>query len=195
MPYLSHISGEEIATMAVEAFPGRIVVVSSAEEVQPAVEQLRRHPVIGFDTETRPNFRKGQRNEVALLQLSTPDHCYLFRLNHIGIPSELSALLADNQVLKIGLSLSDDFRALRQRTDIPFANFIDLQRFVPQATGIQDASLRSIYAILFRKKISKGQQLSDWESPRLSLPQQRYAALDAWACLRIYEHLIAEKQS
>ncbi|MDR2791885.1 MAG: 3'-5' exonuclease domain-containing protein 2 [Tannerellaceae bacterium] len=194
MPYLTHIDNTEIASMEAEAFPGRIVVISAPEAVQPAIDHLRQAPAIGFDTETRPNFRKGQHNEVALLQLSTADCCYLFRLNRLGIPPELGALLADEHVLKIGLSLPDDFRALRQRTKVTFANFIDLQNFVRRTTDIQETGLRKIYAIIFRKKISKGQQLSDWESPLLTPAQQRYAALDAWACLRIYERLSAEKQ-
>ena len=114
--------------------------------------------------------------------------CFLFRLNRIGIPEALEEFLANEKVLKIGLSLRDDFGAMRKRTDIQPANFLDLQNYVGQF-GIEDASLQKIYAILFNKKISKGQRLSNWEADVLSDAQKKYAALDAWACLKIYNQL------
>jgi ribonuclease D len=194
MPYLSHITNEEVAALEVETFPGKIVVVSNLRELSPAVQHLRSQPILGFDTETRPNFRKGECHEVALLQLSTDDTCYLFRLNILGMPPDIEEILADAGILKVGLSLGDDFRALRQRTQVTFANFTDLQDMVKRFGDIREAGLRKMYAIIFRKSISKGQRLSNWEAERLSLPQQRYAALDAWACLRIYRALASKRQ-
>ena len=126
------------------------------------------------------------------MQISTDEACFLFRLNRIGIPQPLEDFMVNDKILKIGLSLRDDFGAIRKRTDIKPANFLDLQNYVGQF-GIEDASLQKIYAILFDKKISKGQRLSNWEADVLTEQQKKYAALDAWACLKIYNQLNQDK--
>ncbi len=182
------ITKEEIAKLPQEDFAGRIFVVITEDEARRAVDYLMKFPLVGFDTETRPNFRKGQSNKVALMQISTEDTCFLFRLNRIGIPDSLEALLASEDVKKIGLSLRDDFGALRQRSEMLPSNFIDLQKIVGDY-GIEVSSLQKIYALLFKKKIAKGQRLTNWEADTLTDAQKRYAALDAWACLKIYNHL------
>ena len=183
------ISKENIAELPYETFDGNIVVVDHERDVAKAVAHLSTQPVIGFDTETKPAFQSGQTNQVALLQLSTEDTCFLFRLNLIGYPDALGDLLCNPGVKKIGLSLRDDFAAIRKRTGRALENFIDLQVFADKF-GIDDNSLQRIYAIIFGKKIRKNQRLSNWEAPQLSVAQQSYAALDAWACLRIYNHLM-----
>lgn len=182
------ITKEQIALLPVEEYTGEIILVDTAEAANRAVEYLMRQPLVGFDTETRPSFQKGQRHKIALMQISTEDKCFLFRLNRINIPAPLIGLLKSDKILKIGLSLRDDFGAIRRRTNATPANFIDLQNYVGNF-GIGDASLQKIYAILFGKKISKGQRLTNWEAEILTEPQQKYAALDAWACLRIYNYL------
>lgn len=144
--------------------------------------------ILGFDSETRPAFHKGQRNKIALIQLSTDDTCYLFRTNLIGIPDCLINILVSKEIKKIGLSIHDDFSAIRNRADFKPENFIELQRFVKQF-GIEDNGLQRIYGILFDRRISKRQRLSNWEADILSDAQKKYAALDAWACLRIYNKL------
>ena len=186
--FIHTIAKEEIAKLTVEEFKGRIITILSKEEADKAVESLLRFPIVGFDTETRPSFKKGQRYKISLMQISTDDTCFLFRLNHIGIPESLEKFLKSSSTLKIGLSLRDDFGAIRKRSDIEPANFLDLQNYVGQF-GIEDASLQKIYAILFQKKISKGQRLTNWEADVLTDSQKKYAALDAWACLRIYNLL------
>ena len=158
-------------------------------DVKKAVAHLSAHPIIGFDTETRPSFQSGKMNSVALMQLATEDTCFLFRLNLIGYPDKLGDLLCNPNIKKIGLSLQNDFTAMRKHTGRSFENFIDLQVFADKF-GIDDNSLQRIYAIVFGKKIRKNQRLSNWEAPQLSRAQQSYAALDAWACLRIYNHLM-----
>jgi ribonuclease D len=144
---------------------------------------------VGVDTETRPSFKRGQLHKVALLQVSTLDTCFLFRLNRIGMPEPLEDFLASD-VLKVGLSLKDDFTMLRRRKDMhPDAgNWIELQDYVPRF-GIVDKSLQRIYANLFGMKISKNQRLSNWEAETLTEAQQHYAAIDAWACVKIYNYL------
>lgn len=187
-PYIHTISKEEIASLPIEEFPGRIITIQTEAEAAKAVDYLLGFDKIGFDTETRPSFRKGQHYKISLMQISTEDTCFLFRLNYIDMPDSLKDFLKSKGILKIGLSLRDDFGAIRKRTNVEPANFLDLQNYVGQF-GIEDASLQKIYAILFNKKISKGQRLSNWEADVLTESQKKYAALDAWACLKIYNLL------
>jgi ribonuclease D len=187
------ITKEQIAELPIETFDGSIIVIDQMNEVREALRYLTSKPVLGFDTETKPAFRRGQVHKVALMQLSTEEECFLFRLNKIGYPDELESFMIDPTIKKIGLSLRDDFAAIRKRSDGIPENFIDLQLFVDKF-GIEDNSLQKIYAIIFGKKISKSKRLSNWEAPLLTPAQQSYAAIDAWACLRIYNHLINSNQ-
>lgn len=184
------ISKEEISTLPIASFTGRIIVVQTESETIKAVSYLEKYKTIGFDTETRPSFAKGQNRKIALMQLSTEDTCFLFRLNFIDIPESLKQIISSKDIKKIGLSLKDDFRAInkRMKSDFGTNTFVELQSFVKKF-GIEDNGLQRIYAILFGEKISKSQRLSNWEADILSAAQQRYAALDAWACLRIYNKL------
>ena len=190
--YTHSISKEEISLLEIEEFKGRIIVIDTEKDADKAVTYLSGFEAVGFDTETRPSFKKGTRYKISLMQISTDEACFLFRLNRIGIPQPLEDFLVNDKILKIGLSLRDDFGAMRKRTDIKPANFLDLQSYVGQF-GIEDASLQKIYAILFDKKISKGQRLSNWEADVLTEQQKKYAALDAWACLKIYNQLNQDK--
>lgn len=169
-------------------FTGRIIVIQSEGEARRAVDYLLTFPRLGIDTETRPNFRRGNMNPVALLQVSTPDTCFLFRLNFIGLPPCLVQLLTDERTQKVGLSLHDDWAQLRRRTDFSPVNYVELQDFV-KPLGIQDMSLQKLYANLFHQKISKNQRLTNWEADVLTEPQKRYAATDAWACLQLMEEM------
>ena len=182
------ISKQQLAALPPEQFTGQIVVVDSPAEVDGAVARLRDADLIGFDTETRPSFKKGQSHNVALLQLSASDICFLFRLNKIGMPDSLKALLEDQNKTKIGLSIHDDFRNLRKTFDFKPAGFVELQEFVTD-WKIIDKSLSKIYGILFGKRLSKSQRLSNWESEQLAEAQQHYAALDALACILIFRYL------
>ena len=186
----SHISIDKatINELPVESFVGNIHVIESVEEARKAVELLRQHKVLGIDTETRPSFRKGKTYKVSLVQISTYTDCYLFRINKIGLIDELRNLLTDSDLLKIGISLRDDFSVLHRVDSFEPRNFLDLQSLVGKY-GIDDMSLQKIYAIIFGKKISKSQRLTNWEAEKLTVPQQYYAALDAWACLHIYDAL------
>lgn len=174
-------------------FDGRIIVIFSEAEANKAVDYLMTQHILGFDTETRPTFRKGRMNQVSLLQVATRDTCFLFRLNMIGIPNSLKRLLEDKSITKVGLSLHDDFHMLNLRKKFSPGTFIELQKEVKDI-GIKDLSLQKIYANLFEQKISKNQQLSNWEAETLSEAQRRYAATDAWACIRIHEEIVKMKQ-
>lgn len=182
------ITKNEINELPIEVFNGEIIVIDDVDDVDDAVEYLKQFKVIGFDTETRPVFRKNVTRKVALMQLATMDKCFLFRLNRIQYPDVLDDIICNDEVMKVGLSLRDDFAALRQRSDCSPLNFVDLQSFVKDY-DIKDMSLQKIYAILFNKKIAKNQRLSNWEAKVLKDSQKMYAAIDAWASLRIYNYL------
>lgn len=169
-------------------FHGQIHVVQTPQEAEKAVAYLNTCPVVGIDSETRPSFTKGQSHKVALLQISSEKHCFLFRLNLTGLTLPLITLLENPGVTKVGLSLRDDFMMLHKRAPFEQRACIELQEYV-RAFGIQDKSLQKIYAILFSEKISKSQRLSNWEAETLTEKQKQYAATDAWACLNIYNRL------
>lgn len=184
------IPKSQISELPVESFQGEVVLIDKPEDVAEAVERLKACPVIGFDTETKPSFKKNHANKVALMQLSTDSVCYLFRLNKIGMPLALQSLIESPDVLKIGLSVHDDFNVMHRSSQFVPAGFVELQHMVKEY-HICDLSLQRIYAILFGKKISKQQRLTNWEAPTLTPQQQRYAATDAWACLKIYLYLLS----
>ena len=167
-------------------------MVDSKEDADSAARILAQETLIGFDTETKPSFKRGQSHQVALLQLSTHSTCFLFRLNHIGLPESVKDVLENENITKVGLSIHDDFHNLHKMCALNPGGFIDLQTYVKQFL-IADNSLARIYAILFGHRISKGQRLTNWEADELSSHQQAYAALDALACIRIYDHLNAGK--
>ena len=176
-------------------FEGRIIVIQSEAETVRAVKALRCSPILGIDTETRPTFRRGETHKVSLLQIADEHICFLFRLNEIGFPQPLVNLLADKEVLKVGLSLHDDFMMLRKRNEqFTPKNYIDLQDFVKEM-GIEDMSLQKLYANVFRKRISKSARLSNWEADVLSESQKLYAATDAITCIQLYKELKELKES
>ena len=183
------ISKAEIAQLPKVLFEGRIFVVYTEADTEKAVEYLKTQQIVGVDTETRPSFKRGMTHKVALLQIATTDTCFLFRLNRIGMPESLQNFLMSD-VLKIGLSLKDDFMMLRHRKDVHAeeGNWIELQDYVGRF-GIEDRSLQKIYANLFGQKISKSQRLTNWEAETLTEAQMKYAATDAWACVEIYNCL------
>lgn len=169
-------------------FEGRIEVILSESEAAKAVDFLLSQPIIGLDTETRPSFRKGVKYYVSLLQVSTRDICFLFRLKHTGMCPPIIRLLEDKTVPKIGLSLHDDLHQLHEVAQFEPGHFVELQHKV-KAFGVEDLSLQKLFANFFGERISKGQRLTNWEADILSESQKRYAATDAWACVLLYEEM------
>ena len=182
------ITKEQLAPMPLVEYSSPITVIDTPQAEAEALTRIRRHPVVGFDTETRPSFRKGHPNKVALMQVSTDEESFVFRLNRLGFSQPMKEFVEDADTLKVGLSLKDDFHVMHRNSDFEPRGFIDLQKIVTQ-WRISDTSLQKIYGILFGRRISKGQRLSNWEASELTPAQQRYAAIDAWACLVIYRHL------
>lgn len=183
------ISKEELSTLPAAVYEGNIILVDTPDAAKKAAAKLKKERLIGFDTETKPSFKRGQSHQVSLLQLSTHTECYLFRLNHIGLTKEVKEILEDKNILKVGLSIHDDFHNLHKiSSGFNPEGFVDLQQYVKQYL-ISDNSLARIYAIIFGKRISKGQRLTNWEAEELTSHQQAYAALDALSCIRIYDYL------
>lgn len=187
------ISKDEVNQMPLVAFEGKLTIVDDLSKVNAAIEELLQAEVVGIDTETKPSFTRGTFHKVSLVQISTLDHCFLFRLNKMPFPAELGQFLADDKVMKIGLALRDDFSGLNRLYAFKPANFIDLQSIVKNY-GILELGLQKIFAIIFSRKISKAQRLTNWESAELTEQQQIYAATDAWASLLIYLQLLHEKK-
>ena len=183
-----------IASLPRVIYEGRIHVILSRAQAEKAVSYLLAQPILGLDTETRPSFSRGSTHKVALLQVATREACFLFRLNIIGLTPAIQRLLEDTTVPKIGLSWHDDLCSLRKLGQFTPGLFIDIQHHV-RDIGIEDLSLQKLYANLFGQFISKNQQLTNWERDVLTDKQKQYAAIDAWACIQLYEELERLKQT
>ena len=190
--YRANIEKSEISVMPTAAFTGRIITIDTVDATDKAVAALSKERILGLDTETRPSFKKGVQHKVALIQLSTVDTCFLIRLNRTGIPDSLVSLLENEEITKIGLSLHDDYQALCRRRNFKAGGFLDLQKHVTRF-GIEEKSLQKIFAIIFGQRISKSQQLTNWENDVLTDKQKLYAATDAWACIEIFNKLEQKK--
>ena len=184
----------KIPTLPRVVFEGRIVVVLNEHEAEKAVRYLLSQPILGVDTETKPSFRKGSLHAVSLLQVSSHDICFLFRLNLLGMSPSVKQLLEDTTVPKIGLSWHDDLLMLHRLGDFVPGYFIDLQHHVKEI-GVEDLSLQKLYANFFGQRISKRERLTNWESDVLNEKQKMYAALDAWACIMLYQELLRLKET
>lgn len=189
--YRESLSKEEALTYPVDAFHGVIKVIDTMEKLNAVMDEVRQNDLLGFDTETRPCFSKGHHNKVALLQLSSDTTAWLIRINRIGLPDCVKDVLADPAVIKVGNAVGQDITTLCRVSPFAASGFVDLQKFTEQF-GIQDKALARMSAIVLGFRLSKAQQLSNWEAETLSGPQQLYAATDAWVCWRMYRKLSAE---
>lgn len=185
MTYVPRLTNDEVNALPLISFPGKIRLIENATDAETAVKMLRQSAVVGFDTETKPSFKRGQRHKVALLQIATDTDAFLFRLNKFSLTFELSAFLADKGITKIGLALHDDIKALHQGRNFTPESFIDLQK-IARDYGIEELGLKKLTAIILGHKVSKRQQTSNWEAPVLSREQLLYAATDAWLCREIF---------
>ena len=186
--FIDKISNEQTALLPAVEFRGKILLVEQERDIAEACKQLARQPLIGFDTETRPSFQSGVTYRVSLLQLSSAERCYLFRLNRIPLARPLLRLLESREVVKVGADVAGDLRSLRQLRRFRDGGFVDLQAIAPE-WGIGEKSLRKLSAIVLGMRVSKAQRLSNWEAATLTPKQQLYAATDAWVCTQIYERL------
>ncbi|MBI4647522.1 MAG: 3'-5' exonuclease domain-containing protein 2 [Bacteroidia bacterium] len=188
MYFKPDITREEIEKMPRAGFEGSIILIETVDFLNQIIPEIKKNNILGFDTETRPSFRKKKFNKVALLQLASENHVYLIRLNKTGLPDILKELLEDKNIIKAGVAIHDDIKKLKEKALFKPAGFIELQQFV-RNFGINQISVKKLAAIVLGIRISKSQQTSNWDNERLSAAQLRYAATDAWVCYKIYTTL------
>ena len=182
------ITAEEINSLPLRTFNGKTHVISNAQQLVKIVKEIESHGIVGFDTETRPSFKKGQVYQVSLLQLAIPNKVYLIRLNHTGVTEELAALFANSRIVKAGVGIRDDLKALQKLRPFEPASCHVLSTLAKQA-GLQVESVKKLTALLLGFRISKSAQTSNWEVVTFTQKQIEYAATDAWVCLELFHKL------
>lgn len=188
MSFAKSIANEELRELPLKSYEGPIHLVSDLSELREVIPVIRQKTILGFDTETRPSFKKGVYHPVSLMQIATDEKVYLFRLNAIGLPDELIGLLTDPDLVKAGLAIHDDLNSLTRLRSFRPGGFVDIQDEV-RKLGFENFSLKKIAAIVLGFRISKSQQLSNWDADSLTTAQMTYAATDAWVSLHIYQKL------
>jgi len=192
MTFRESITKEEVQQLPLIKFEDEIHIVNTFEKQKEALKILNQHTVLGFDTETKPTFNKGEYNKTALIQLATEEDAYLFKINEIGLTAPLIDLLSNNDIQKIGISIKDDLKDLKKmEPTFKPAGFDDLND-ISKALGIKQIGMRSLSGIFLDHRVSKSQQTSNWENNPLTEAQQRYAATDAWICIKIFNMLDAK---
>jgi len=186
--FQSEITKEEVAELNLIQYEGPIKLIDSLQGFYEEIDQIKKQTILGFDTETRPSFKKGVVYPTALIQISSLEQAWILRVNRIGYPKELLEVLSGEAIMKVGLGLSDDLRRLRADFQFEPAGFLDLQQYV-QAFRIEEKGLKKLSSIVLGHRISKSQQVSNWDADILTEAQLRYAATDAWICLMIYNRL------
>ena len=193
--YKITVSAEDIERLEMVSFPGQIIVIDKpGEMLERAVAYLRRQKIIGFDTESRPCYSADQPHYgVSLLQLSGAKRAYLFRVKKCGMPKSLCRVLASPRIVKVGAAVHDDLRGLKRLHGFEPEGFVDLQK-IGWEYGIRDKAVKKLAANILGIRISKTQQLSNWEADKLSEAQQKYAATDAWVCREMYLRLLQSEK-
>jgi ribonuclease D len=186
--FLPNITVDELRALELRSFDGEIKLLDNIADFRNVIRRFRNSSVLGFDTETRPSFKKGRKNKVSLIQLSDRNFACLIRINKIGLPDELVDILADPKIIKTGVAIHDDIKSLANIRRFQPEGFVDLQKYVKDF-GIESSGLKKLTAIVLGFRISKSQQVTDWEADHLTEPQLLYAATDAWVCHEIYRKL------
>lgn len=184
----TNITSEELNQLPLRAFSGKVTLITDASMLTSIVKEIARHDVLGFDTETRPSFKRGQSYKVALLQLAVPNKVFLFRIHQTGLPDEIISLFENPDIIKAGVAIHDDIKALQKINKFQPVSFIELSTMA-KASGLQVESVKKLAGLLLGFRISKSAQTSNWEASSLTDKQIEYAATDAWVCLEIYQHL------
>lgn len=186
------IQKEEINCLPLGSFQGKIEIPATLEEAEKALEALLVCDCIGFDSESRPSFKKGEKHPIALIQLSSNDNAFLIRISRIGVPENLKKILSSEKIMKIGLGIRNEINELEKFIDVKCQNFCDLEK-IAQKHRFKQRGVRALAAYFLKIRISKKAQKTNWERAELSESQINYAATDAWICLRIYQEMIANK--
>ncbi len=187
--FLDTISNQEINDLELSRYEGEIVLIDKPEDLPEVFKAIKREKVVGFDTETKPAFKKGQVHDVSLIQIATEEIAYVIRVNHTGITNHIIEFLSSKEIVKVGVALRDDLKDLQRLRDFKPAGFVELNQLV-KPIGIESNGLRKLTAIILGFRISKSAQTSNWESDTLTEKQINYAATDAWVCIKMYNSLV-----
>ena len=184
----TNITVDEVNLLPLRAYSGKVQVVTEASHFTKIANEISKHKVVGFDTETRPSFKKGQSYKLALLQLATPSKVYLIRTHYTGITEPIISIFENPNIIKAGVAIRDDIKALQTVASFTPASFIELAT-LSKSAGLQVESVKKLAALMLGFRISKSAQTSNWEAPTLTEKQIEYAATDAWVCLELYGKL------
>ena len=182
------ITKQEINELPLFKYEGKTIIAANEQQIDKAIFEIEKYDLVGFDTETKPTFKKGEFNHVALVQIAIPGKVYLLRIHQTGITNTFKRFLSNEKIMKIGIALDDDIIALNKKRRFEANGFKDLNQIAP-TLGIENIGARNLTALLLKNRISKNQQVSNWENPALTTPQIKYAATDAWICLEMYNKL------
>ncbi len=182
------MTNEQINAHPIRKYQGRIHLIRTSEEVEPAAQQLEKETVLGFDTETRPTFRVGQSYPPAVLQLAGEQAAYVFQLQHCRLSKALCRLLANPKITKAGVAWARDVQELRKLASFTPAGFVDVGELAKQA-GCPSHGLRGLAPLLLGFRVSKHAQTSNWAKATLTQAQIEYAATDAWVGRELYQKL------
>ncbi len=182
------IAKDTIPALPLLQFSGKVRLITNKKSLEKAIETLKAAKVLGFDTETRPSFKKGQSFSISLIQFSTNDEAFLIRLNRSEINPEICKILADPKIIKTGIALHDDIKGLQKLVPFEANGFVDLSD-VGKHMKIKQLGLRNMAAMLLGGRVSKSAKLSNWNAPQLTQSQILYAATDAWVSLLLYQEM------
>lgn len=187
--FASTISTEEINQLELNAYKGEIIIVEEKQKLSTIFQEIGQYQHVGFDTETKPMFKRGEYNPVALIQIAIPSKVFLIRISKTGITEEILRFFENRKIKKIGVALSDDIKDLQKLKDFVPRGFIQLNELVKNI-GIESNGLRKLTAILLGFRISKNAQVSNWAATTYTPKQITYAATDAWVCLTMFIKLM-----
>lgn len=183
------ITKEEINALPLKAYEGSVTIVDDDQKLARALKELRKETILGFDTESRPSFKKGQNYPASLIQLGGESHVWLFQISNFSSLDKLWKILADERIIKAGVAIADDIKKLQELQDFTPAGFVEIANLSTQA-GILNTGLRSLAALLLNFRISKRAQVSNWAKSTLTDVQIQYAATDAWVSRELYLHML-----
>jgi len=192
--YLKHITKEQINELPMHEYRGKIIVIETFEGALKAIALLLKEKILGFDTETRPSFQKGEVYQVSLLQLATEDCAYLFRLNKIPFPKELTQILSNANIIKAGVGIRDDIKGFQKLHAFEPQGFVDLSHEAGNL-GFTSFGLRALTGIFLGERLSKAAKVTNWENMHLTPAQIKYAASDAYVGLKIFEKIMELKKA
>jgi len=191
MTFNKFVSKDEIKNYSIEKFTGKIHVIEKENDVLASYSFLKKQKILGFDTESKPTFKKGVSSKVSLIQFTTEDQAFLFRINKIGFNEKLIDIISDKKIKKIGIAIFDDIKALQKIKSFESNSIIDLNQLALNL-GFESIGAVKLSILILGFAISKSVRLSNWERENLSISQLEYAATDAWICNMIYKKLLNE---